>query len=227
MYTNPPTLRIRSPSSTTVEFTVTNAPPGTVSRRILAIIVAQIRLGLFIAVVSLLTVKCWPGPPFPQAVPPLFHPMLERLSRFAEVVHWQTMLPASLITLYLVFFTGGYTEESLVVIRDLGVQISTRTGWWGGRRSRFIPTSCVGDLWIHEGFRGFEVRFYLAVVVEGEEGLVVVFPVGLLHFRFVLGCSANLDRLYCPIERYWNLYGEEQRNVFTSQSSWQADAQGE
>ena len=37
----------------------------------------------------------------------------------------------------------------------------------------------MGDLWIHEGFCGFEVRFYLAVVVEGEEGLVIVFSVGL------------------------------------------------
>ena len=37
----------------------------------------------------------------------------------------------------------------------------------------------MGDLWIHEGFCGFEVRFYLAVVVEGEEGLVIVLPVGL------------------------------------------------
>lgn len=68
-----------------------------------------------------------------------------------------------------------------MVIRDLGVQISTTTGWWGGRRSRFIPTSRVGDLWIHEGFCGFEVRFYLAVVVEGEEDLVVVFPVSSLY----------------------------------------------
>lgn len=118
--------------------------------------------------------------------------MLGRLSCFAEGVHWQTLLPASLVTLYLVFFTGGYTEESLVVIRDLGVQISTRTGWWGGRRSRFIPTSCVGDLWIHEGFRGFEVRFYLAVVVEGEEGLVVVFPVSLFFWCFALFCACVL-----------------------------------
>jgi phosphatidylinositol glycan class H protein len=77
-------------------------------------------------------------------------------------------------------FVGGYTEESLLVVRGLGVQIST-TSWSGGRSSRFIPTSRVCDLWIHEGFRGFEVKFYLAVVVEEEEGLVVVFPVGSLR----------------------------------------------
>lgn len=181
MFTKPPTLRIRSPSSTTVEFTVTNAPPKTVSRQILAVATALIRLGLFVTVVSLLSVKYWPGPPFHQVVPPLFHPVLEWLSRLAIGLRWQHLLPVSLATLYMVFFTGGYTEESLVVIRDLGVQISTTTGWWGSRRSRFIPTSRVGDLWIHEGFCGFEVRFYLAVVVEGEEDLVVVFPVSPLY----------------------------------------------
>lgn len=64
------------------------------------------------------------------------------------------------------------------MITDLGVQITTKTGW--STRIRFIPTERVSDMWICEGFRGFEVRFYLAVVVEGEEGLVVVFPVGLI-----------------------------------------------
>ena len=53
------------------------------------------------------------------------------------------------------------------------------TSWIGRSSYRSIPTRRMGDLWIHEGFCGFGVRFYLAVVVEGEEGLVVVFPVGL------------------------------------------------
>lgn len=42
--------------------------------------------------------------------------------------------------------------------------------------TRFIPTSQIQDVWIHEGFKGFEVRFYLGVVVKGEEEIVVVFP---------------------------------------------------
>ena len=58
------------------------------------------------------------------------------------------------------------------------MQISS-TSWIGRSSCRFIPTSRIDDLWIHEGFCGFEVRFYLATAVEGEEGLVVVFPVGL------------------------------------------------
>lgn len=35
----------------------------------------------------------------------------------------------------------------------------------------------IQDIFIHEALKGFEVRFYLAVVVEGEEEVVVVFPV--------------------------------------------------
>jgi phosphatidylinositol glycan class H protein len=42
--------------------------------------------------------------------------------------------------------------------------------------TRFIPTTSIQDVFIHEAFKGFEVRFYLMVVVEDEEKVVVVFP---------------------------------------------------
>jgi len=51
--------------------------------------------------------------------------------------------------------------------------------------SRFIPTSAIQDIVIHEAFRGFEVRFYLAIVVKGEEDVVVVFS-SLLPKRAIL-----------------------------------------
>ena len=35
----------------------------------------------------------------------------------------------------------------------------------------------IQDIFIHEAFKGFEVKFYLACVVEDEEDVVVVFPV--------------------------------------------------
>jgi hypothetical protein len=43
--------------------------------------------------------------------------------------------------------------------------------------SRFIPASQIDDVLLYEGFKGMEVRYYLAVVVHGEERLEVVFPV--------------------------------------------------
>ena len=72
-------------------------------------------------------------------------------------------------------------EESLLVIRSLGIQTSSISPYYlFPPTTRFIPTSQIRDLFIHEAFRGFEVRYYLAVVVDGEPEVVVVFPVSFL-----------------------------------------------
>lgn len=66
------------------------------------------------------------------------------------------------------------------MIRGLGVQTSTSSSmYWSSAATRFIPTTQIQDIVIHEAFKGFEVRFYLAIIVEGESGVVVVFPVNL------------------------------------------------
>jgi phosphatidylinositol N-acetylglucosaminyltransferase subunit H len=79
-----------------------------------------------------------------------------------------------------------YVEESLLVLRGLGLQTSTSASTYlHGPTMRFIPTTSIQDIFIHEAFIGFEVRFYLAVVVNGEEDVVVVFP-GLLPRRHML-----------------------------------------
>jgi phosphatidylinositol glycan class H protein len=78
------------------------------------------------------------------------------------------------------------TEESLTVLRGLGIQTSTTSSTYLlGPSTRFIPTTSIQDIFIYEAFKGFEVRFYLAVVVEGEEDVVVVFPT-LLPRRAIL-----------------------------------------
>lgn len=69
-------------------------------------------------------------------------------------------------------------EESLLTLRSLGIQTSTLSpSYLVPSNTRFIPTSQICDIFIHEAFKGFEVRYYLAVVVEGEAEVVVVFPV--------------------------------------------------
>jgi len=69
-------------------------------------------------------------------------------------------------------------EESLLVLRTLGIQTSTTSSTYlSTSTTRFIPTSQVQDIFIHEAFKGFEVRYYLTAVVEGEAEVVVVFPV--------------------------------------------------
>lgn len=75
-------------------------------------------------------------------------------------------------------------------MRGLGVQTTTSSSTYlSTATTRFIPTTAIQDIFIHEAFKGFEVRFYLAIVVEGEEDVVVVFPV-CLNYRFSNGiCS--------------------------------------
>jgi phosphatidylinositol glycan class H protein len=79
-----------------------------------------------------------------------------------------------------------YIEETLTVLRGLGIQTSTTSHTYlQAPTTRFIPTTSIQDIFIHEAFKGFEVRFYLAVVVEGEEDVVVVFS-SLLPKRAIL-----------------------------------------
>lgn len=178
MFTASPKLRVRSPSPTTVEFTVTTAPSNILTRQVVTWSTFLLRLLVCSSAVLLVLLKYYPPQTLTLSthIHAYVHPLLQYISTaLAARIPWQYLLPSAIAGLYIAIFIPGCTEESLLVIRDLGVQISTTT--WGGRRSRFIPTSAVRDLWIHEGFCGFEVRFYLAVVVEGEEGVVVVFPV--------------------------------------------------
>ncbi|AEO61679.1 hypothetical protein MYCTH_2113569 [Thermothelomyces thermophilus ATCC 42464] len=88
-----------------------------------------------------------------------------------------------------------HKTESVLVLRGLGIQTCASGGgggggfgggfggflsrwWWGGwgTQTRFIPTEKIRDVLINEAFRGFEVRYYLCVVVEDEEDVVVLFP---------------------------------------------------
>lgn len=103
-----------------------------------------------------------------------------------------------------------HRTESVLVLRGLGIQTCTSGsgsgyqyesgsgagsgfgsgfGLWGSgwrpRKTRFIPTEKIRDVLINEAFRGFEVRYYLIVVVEGEEEVVVLFP-GLLPRRRIV-----------------------------------------
>ena len=72
------------------------------------------------------------------------------------------------------------------MLRGLGVQTSTTSSTYlQTPTTRFIPTTNIQDIFIHEAFKGFEVRFYLMIVVEGEGEVVVVFP-SLLPRRGVL-----------------------------------------
>lgn len=64
------------------------------------------------------------------------------------------------------------------MLQGLGIQTSTTSPYYFmNPTTTFIPTTRIQDVVIHEAFKGLEVRFYLAVIVEGATEVVVVFPV--------------------------------------------------
>ncbi|KAG5979147.1 hypothetical protein E4U55_005497 [Claviceps digitariae] len=245
--TTTPRLRIRRPSPTTAEFSVTTLPRSTTPLRILLLLRVVLALATLLVLHALWTTttssaitaaastaSTWTtcpcslssGPaataaaaaaavsrspniinPPPQAW--LFHPMLSSplhttlsllswyqrsplghlFARTACSVPAPALLALCLAACYLLT-RRLHSTESLLVLRGLGVQTreESSSGTYllgGGGTTRFIPTEKIQDIFVNEAFRGFEVRYYLVVVVEGEGELVVVFP-GLLPRRSIV-----------------------------------------
>lgn len=112
-----------------------------------------------------------------------------RLASLATTIPPSLFVPLCLALLYATTLRI-HTTESLLVLRGLGIQTSSSGGsflasWRAG--TRFIPTEKIRDVLINEAFRGFGVRYYLVVVVDGEDDVVVVFPRLLPGRRVVEG----------------------------------------
>ncbi|GCB18270.1 phosphatidylinositol N-acetylglucosaminyltransferase subunit gpi15 [Aspergillus awamori] len=179
----PSRLILRRPSPTTVSFTVSNA-----SRRTSTPAKALFYLQVLLRAVTFLCVLLLDAAKFRRAVfmedgswirwTTIWSSSLGiSVCRIADAYSSVVVVLASAVVFYGVF-RKGYTEESLLVIRGLGIQTSTSSQTYLSKAStRFIPTTQIQDIVIHEAFKGFEVRFYLAVIVEGESEVVVVFPV--------------------------------------------------
>ncbi|KAG0266156.1 hypothetical protein BG011_003143, partial [Mortierella polycephala] len=81
---------------------------------------------------------------------------------------------ALLIISWIVVKLFIVTEETILVIRDVGVQV--KTVYLGGRSaSRFIDRSKISDIIINEAITMMHIRVYMAIIVEGEDRMVVVF----------------------------------------------------
>lgn len=182
-------LTIRRPTPTTVLYTVStrslNRTLAAQAQRV-AVAIGRIVVGFSVLFILLSKAQSSNLINFKDVVvlseTSLFGNAARHLSRWIALnTTWPWVFPLSIATLWLVF-RKNYTEESLLVIRGLGVQTSTSSPTYlSTSATRFIPTNMIQDILIHEAFKGFEVKFYLAIVVEGEEDVVVVFPVSLLY----------------------------------------------
>jgi phosphatidylinositol glycan class H protein len=206
--TAPPvqTLSKLQPSPYTVLYTVTTRP---IPKSILATIASYVglvlrtALGLSTALLVWLTSGIQATKTEHILLSVLDRSKTHQLLVLADNCQWMYLAPCVLVVFILVFrrnYTGTpthlastvravpniYIEESLTVLRGLGVQTSTTSHTYlQAPTTRFIPTASIQDIFIYEAFKGFEVRFYLAIVVEGEEDAVVVFP-ALLPRRGIL-----------------------------------------
>lgn len=198
-------LTTKRPTQTTVLYTVsTRSPIKTITARASSYVAILLRLaaGLFITTILLREFCTSSTFQHTYAAKWLNESITETLlgslsTPLILYFSWSWRMVLCAATTWLVF-RKGYTEESLLVIRGLGVQTCTSSpSWLWTGSTRFIPTSAIQDVFIHEAFKGFEVRFYLSIVVEGEGDVVVVFPVGLFSNSFWKNGLLILDRLEC------------------------------
>ncbi|KAG4441619.1 hypothetical protein IFR05_002903 [Cadophora sp. M221] len=195
MLTTTPHLRTRRPSPTTVEYTVSTSPTLTLPLRLLILLTYILRLIVALTILQLLysryLLSSYAGDEEQYAIVPdllsleyisyqLRALTLTRFGVLLTLLAGRTpliiLLPISLSLLYLLSLRL-HTTESLLVLRGLGIQTSSSSNTYlSSSTTRFIPTEKIQDILVNEAFRGFEVRYYLVVVVEGEEEVVVVFP---------------------------------------------------
>ncbi|KAF2439485.1 hypothetical protein P171DRAFT_396805 [Karstenula rhodostoma CBS 690.94] len=173
------TLRTLQPTQATVSYTVSTRPEAktvTAKVRFYTGIALRILVGVAVALLAWTKWCASREKPVVALSWTLGDTRSEKLLQSVSRLPWRYLIPASLCSVYLAL-RRGYTEESLVVLRGLGLQTSTTSSiYLRTPTTRFIPTTSVQDVFIHEAFKGFEIRFYLAVVVREEEDVVVVFP---------------------------------------------------
>ncbi|KAH8596900.1 putative GPI-15 component of glycosylphosphatidylinositol-N-acetylglucosaminyl (GPI-GlcNAc) transferase complex [Bisporella sp. PMI_857] len=190
MLTTQPHLRIRRPSPTTVEYIVSTFPDLTLSLRLVLLLTHALRILIGFTDLLLIYSRYIAGPPTPNlsnadliSATSLEHVLyyvlqlrpFKNLSALSAHLPTPAFLPILLLSLYLALLRPS-TTESLLVLRGLGIQTSSSAPTYlSTATKRFIPTSKIQDIFINEAFKGFEVRYYLTIVVDGEEDVVVVF----------------------------------------------------
>ncbi|KAK9494631.1 GPI-GlcNAc transferase complex, PIG-H component-domain-containing protein [Lipomyces doorenjongii] len=181
------TVRRTTPTKAAVKYTISNKP----TRRTFG---SFLRIGYrtFCALLFLFLLL-HRAVPLSTTVPlPLTHYTIQVAQQFTistlSSVHNSSIdiaLIFAAVFLAVSFLPREYTEESILVLHDFGIQVSSTGKTRLSRTSQFIPLELIQDVVLNEGFRGFRVIYFLAVVVKGRGRLLVVFP-NLLPQREIL-----------------------------------------
>ncbi|ORZ25298.1 GPI-GlcNAc transferase complex, PIG-H component-domain-containing protein [Absidia repens] len=65
-------------------------------------------------------------------------------------------------------------QESLLVMRDIGVQVKT-TYWSGRTESRFINRLKIENVVINEGITLWQIKPYIAILLKDQDKMLIVF----------------------------------------------------
>ncbi|KAG5366326.1 Phosphatidylinositol N-acetylglucosaminyltransferase subunit gpi15 [Yarrowia sp. B02] len=76
----------------------------------------------------------------------------------------------------MVLMRRPYKIESLFVVHGIGLQVYTSGNYYFMGQTTFLNLDSIIDLVIHEGFKGLEVIFFMAILVKDKDRTVVVFP---------------------------------------------------
>lgn len=101
-------------------------------------------------------------------------------------VPWTGLLLAVLAALRLLWRATSVAEEAVLMVRDLGVQLTT-TYHNGRTRCEFVDLSTIQSVILNEGITMQRVVVYLAFLVHGRSTMVVAFPNVRLPLRELKG----------------------------------------
>ena len=99
-------------------------------------------------------------------------------------------------------------EDTLIVMRGIGIQLQSKKMWRFQSSDSFIPINNMIDLVIHEGFHDYgQVIFYLCVLTKANNDknpITIVFP-EFLPPKDILLTVWRLSRelLFGSTKRYW------------------------
>ncbi|KAK9466715.1 GPI-GlcNAc transferase complex, PIG-H component-domain-containing protein [Lipomyces arxii] len=184
--TNGLIIKRTTPSATTVKYTISNKPSSKTLFSLFRTVLRIFATYLFVVAVARRT---WSFSSIPIALLQDFAVTIEdRImlrSTFVYSLNDDFEVVAASILLLWTFWNREYTEDSILILHDFGIQLSSTGTTILSRSSQFIPLELIQDVILHEGFHGLGVIYFLAVVVKDRERLLVVFP-NLLPKRAVL-----------------------------------------
>lgn len=121
---------------------------------------------------------------------------------------------AVLVILLGILLCKRQQQDSMTVIRDVGIQLDSVLSWWftnSSDKSVFIPLKDIMDIVINEGFHGYgQVIFYMCILRRSqsddleEKPLKIVFPQLLPRKDILLQVwKQSRQVLFGTSRRYW------------------------